>query len=235
MTLSTSCTESEYGDPFDIMGNAARLTNNWHRWRLGYFSNSEVVTVTSANAGQFALGVVSHGVSVPKIVRVARGDGNFYYLEFRQPFGSFDNFAVGDSAVNGVLMRVAPDQSNVRPLLLDGNPATTTFLDAAFGAGQTFMDSARGISIQVVSVSTSGAASSVVRWRAEPDADTDARSFANPVTDASPSPTPRRPHPIRRRHPIRRPSPHPIRRPHRIRHRHLLRRPIRTRRARPAT
>ena len=95
MTLSTSCTESEYGDPFDIMGSSARLTNNWHRWRLGYFSNSEVVTVTSANAGQLALGVVSHANSVPKIVRVARGDGNFYYLEFRQPFGSFDNFAVG--------------------------------------------------------------------------------------------------------------------------------------------
>ena len=96
VTLSTTCTESEYGDPFDIMGSAARLTNNWHRWRLGYFSNSEVVTVTSANAGQLTLGVVSQANSVPKIVRVARGDGNFYYLEFRQPFGSFDNFAVGD-------------------------------------------------------------------------------------------------------------------------------------------
>ena len=116
VTLSTSCTESEYGDPFDIMGSAARLTNNWHRWRLGYFSNSEVVTVTSANAGQLTLGVVSQANSVPKIVRVARGDGNFYYLEFRQPFGSFDNFAVGDSAVNGVLVRVAPDRTNVRPL-----------------------------------------------------------------------------------------------------------------------
>ena len=142
------------------MGSSARLTNNWHRWRLGYF--------TSRRGGRYryfgqrgkalpALGVVSHANPVPKIVRVARGDGNFYYLEFRQPFGSFDNFAAGDSAVKGVLMRVAPDQSNVRPLLPDGNPSTTTFLDAAFGAGQTFTDLARRISISVVSVSTSGA------------------------------------------------------------------------------
>ena len=54
------------------------------------------MTVTSANAGQLSLRVVSQALSVPKIVRVARGGGNFYYLEFRQPFGSFDNFAVGD-------------------------------------------------------------------------------------------------------------------------------------------
>lgn len=191
VTLSTTCTESEYGDPFDIMGNAARLTNNWHRWRLGYFSNSEVVTVTSANAGQLTLGVVSQAGSVPKIVRVDRGDGNFYYLEFRQPFGSFDNFGVGDSAVNGVLMRVAPDRSNVRPFLLDGNPATTTFADAAFGAGKTFTDSARGISIKVVSVSTSGAVVNV--------------SFGG---GPSPTPTPT-PHPSPTPTPTPNPSPTP--------------------------
>ena len=193
VTLSTSCTESEYGDPFDIMGSAARLTNNWHRWRLGYFTSSEVLTVTSANAGQLALGVVSHANSVPKIVRVARGDGNFYYLEFRQPFGSFDNFAAGDSAVNGVLMRVAPDQSNVRPLLLDGNPATATFIDAAFGAGQTFTDSARGISISVVSVSTSGAVVNVSFGGGPSPTPTPTPAPSptpTPTPDPSPTPTP---------------------------------------------
>ena len=202
VTLSTTCTESEYGDPFDIMGNAARLTNNWHRWRLGYFSNSEVVTVTSANAGQLTLGVVSQANSVPKIIRVARGDGNFYYLEFRQPFGSFDNFAVGSSAVNGVLVRVAPDRTNVRPLLLDGNPATSTFADAAFGPGQTFTNSARGISIGVVSVSTSGAVVNV--------------SFGGgPSPTPTPTPAPHQPRrPVRRRHPAhagrtQRPTPDP--------------------------
>ena len=221
--LSTSCTESEYGDPFDIMGNAARLTNSWHRWRLGYFTSSEVVTVTSANAGQRALGVVSHANSVPKIVRVARGDGKFYYLEFRQPFGSFDNFGAGDAAVNGVLVRVAPDMENVRPLLLDGNPATTTFADAAFGAGQTFTDSARGISIAVVSVSTSGAVVNV--------------SFGGgPSPTPTPTPAPS-PTPILRRRPRRRRArrPHRTRRQHRTPPRRLRPRPTRTRRRRPAT
>ena len=189
VTLSTSCTESEYGDPFDIMGSAARLTNNWHRWRLGYFSNSEVVTVTSANAGQRTLGVVSLANSVPKIIRVDRGDGNFYYLEFRQPFGSFDNFAVGDSVVNGVLVRVAPDRTNVRPLLLDGHPATTTFVDAAFGPGQTFTDSARGISIGVVSVSTSGAVVNV-SFGGGPSPSPTPTPGPSPTPTPGPSPTP---------------------------------------------
>ena len=157
VTLSSSCTETEYGDPFDIMGASSRLTNNWHRWRLKYFTSDEVTTVTSAVPGQYTVGVVSHTTSVHKIVRVARPDGKYYYLEFRQPFGAFDNFAAGDPAVNGVLIRIAPDKTNARPQLLDGTPATTSFKDAAFGAGQTFSDTANGITIAVTSVTTSGA------------------------------------------------------------------------------
>lgn len=157
VTLSDTCTESEYGDPFDIMGSSSRLTNHWHRWRLGYFTNDEVTTVTSASPGQYTVGVVSQATSVPKIVRVARGDGTFYYLEFRQPFGTFDNFAATDAAVNGVLVRIATDRTNTRPQLLDGTPATTTFSDAAFGSGKSLADTTRGITISVVSVSTSGA------------------------------------------------------------------------------
>ena len=161
VTLSSTCTESEYGDPFDIMGNAARLTNNWHRWRLGYFTSDEVTTVTSATAGQYTVGVVSQAASVPKIVRVARGDGTFYYLEFRQPFGAFDNFATTNSAVNGVLLRIATDRTNTIGKLLDATPATTSFADAAFLPGTSLVDATRGITISVVSVSASGAQVSV--------------------------------------------------------------------------
>ncbi len=157
VTLSGSCTETEYGDPFDIMGSSSRLTNHWHRWRLGYFTNDEVTTVTSANPGQHTIGVVSQATSVPKIVRVARGDGTFYYLEYRQPFGTWDNFASTNSAVNGVLVRIATDRTNTRAQLLDGSPATSTFSDAAFTAGKSLSDTTRGITINVVSVSASGA------------------------------------------------------------------------------
>ena len=176
VTLSTSCTESEYGDPFDIMGNAARLTNNWHRWRLGYFTNSEVVTVTSANAGQLALGVVSHAHSVPKIVRVARGDGNFYYLEFRQPFGVVRQLrgrgfggergprARGARPVEraAAAARREPGDDDVPRRGVRGRPDI-------HGFGAWDLDRGR------LGVDERGRRQRVVRWRAEPDADTDAQ------------------------------------------------------------
>lgn len=159
VTLSGECTESEYGDPFDIMGNSSRLTNNWHRWRLGYFTSDEVTTVTTATAGRHTVGVVSEAGSVPKIVRVPRGDGTtFYYLEFRQPYGTFDNFATTNSAVNGILLRIATEKgTNTIGKLLDATPATTSFADAAFLPGTSFTDATRGITISVVSVSAAGA------------------------------------------------------------------------------
>jgi chitodextrinase len=94
----------------------------------------------------------------PRLLRVARGDGNYLYLEFRQPSGAYDAFGASDPAVNGVIVRLAPDL-NVRTqsLLLDTTPSTSSFADAPLAAGMTFTDGVTGISITTVSVSSTGA------------------------------------------------------------------------------
>ena len=100
--------------------------------------------------------------SSPKLLRVARGNGTFLNLEFRQPVAKFDDFPSTDPAVNGVSVRVAPDISSiVQSQLIDGNPGTSTFADAPFGAGLSFTDPVSGITMTTVSVSAGGASVSI--------------------------------------------------------------------------
>jgi gametolysin peptidase M11/fibronectin type III domain protein len=156
--LSGSCSASEYGDPFSIMGSATkRHHNNWHRAQLGWAS--DIVTTSS---GIVTLTPTELGGS-PRLVRVPRGDGTYLNLEFRQPAGPFDDFAASDPVVNGVSVRVAPDLGSlVQSKLIDGTPGSPGgFADAALGAGASFTDPLSGITITVVSVSPAGASVSI--------------------------------------------------------------------------
>ena len=158
VTWSTSCSASEYGDPFTIMGSAsARHHNNWHRAQLGWLPAQTVTT-----SGIYSLAPAELSTTTPRLLRVARGDGTYLNLEFRQPSASFDTFSSGDPVVNGVSIRIAPDLSSlVQSKLLDANPATATFADAPFGAGLPFTDPLSGITVMPVSVSPGGASVSV--------------------------------------------------------------------------
>jgi chitodextrinase len=163
--LSSSCTVDEYGDPFDVMGTSAqRHVQSWHRRQLGFLGTTDQLTVTQS--GRYTVATAQVGGGTPRIVRIARPSGDFYYLEFRQPFGLYDNFTATAAAVNGVMVRVAPDVKRLQSRLLDMNPSTTTFSDAALLVGQTFTDTASGISVTTVAVGTTGA---TVRVQFGPD------------------------------------------------------------------
>ncbi len=158
-TFTGSCSQSEYGDPFTVMGAAqTRHHVNWHRAQLGWLP--DVQTVTASGTYLVAPAELS---GTPRLVRVARSDGTYLNLEFRQPWGTvFDNFAAGDPVVNGVSIRIAPATSTiVQSKLVDANPSTTTFSDAALGVGKTVVDPTTGVSITTVSVGPSGASVSI--------------------------------------------------------------------------
>ena len=93
------------------------------------------------------------------MVRVPRGNGQYYYLEYRQPYGSyFDNFSSTDPAVNGVTLRLAPDYPTItQSLLLDATPATMTFADAPLAVGKSVTDPDASITFTTVSVSSTTA------------------------------------------------------------------------------
>ncbi|MBM2822070.1 MAG: hypothetical protein HW413_816 [Thermoleophilia bacterium] len=157
-TFTGTCTQSEYGDPFTVMGGAqTRHHNNWHRAQLGW--NSDTQTVTTS--GTYLL-TPAELTGTPRMLRVARGDGTYLNLEFRQPWGIFDNFSAGDSVVNGVSIRIAPSTSSlVQSKLVDANPSTSSFSDAALALGQAVTDPLTNVSITTLSVGPAGASVSI--------------------------------------------------------------------------
>jgi hypothetical protein len=157
-TFTGSCTQSEYGDPFTVMGGAqTRHHVNWHRAQLGWFADTQTVTTS----GTYAL-APAELTGTPRMLRVARGDGTYLNLELRQPWGIFDNFSASDSVVNGVSIRIAPELTSlVQSKLVDANPGTATFSDAALGVGQSVTDPLTGVSITTLSVGPAGASVSV--------------------------------------------------------------------------
>jgi M6 family metalloprotease-like protein len=157
-TIGTTCTRLEYGDPFDVMGSGPRLLNGFHRAQLGFLGSGTTRTVTTS--GDYLLSPLLPTGGGDKVIRIARGDGTDYSLDFRQPFGTvFDTFGASDPVVNGVGLHLttSPGQSLDNPMLLDATPSTSTFSDAALAVGATFVDTARGIQITTLSVSSTGA------------------------------------------------------------------------------
>jgi len=159
VTISSpdKCDRIEYGDPFSVMGGTTRQWTNWNRAQVGWIP--EKITITKAGTYTVAPAELS---AQPRLLRVARGDGNYFFFEFRQPSGAYDNFSPTDPAVNGVLIRLAPDTTTVaQSALVDMTPATSTRNDAALLVGQTFSDPVSGISVTTTAVAAQGATISV--------------------------------------------------------------------------
>ena len=159
--ISSTCTSSEYGDPFDVMGSSTNHMNNFQKGKIGYYDPANTVTVTSD--GTFTLDDIetsSTGVQVIRIPKDYDSNGNvlkYYYLEYRQPFG-FDSFSPTSQVVNGVTIRIAPPYTTVtQTQLLDSTPSTSTFSDATFLPGSIFEDPINGVIVRPLSKTTDNA------------------------------------------------------------------------------
>jgi chitodextrinase len=148
-----NCSKNEYGDQFDVMGGSARHINDWHRAILGFTSDVQKVSAD----GTYTLAPVENETGSPHALRIARGDGTYFDLEYRQPYGIFDAFSPSSPAVNGVMIRKVGSASTAKTVLLDTTPQTPSFDDAPLAAGQTFVDPTTGIMVKTLSVSSTGA------------------------------------------------------------------------------
>lgn len=173
----------EYGDPFDVMGDAFRRPwpfqfNNFHTTQAGWISSGTVETVTTSGDYDFlSTKSTSGGTTSLRIPR--SGTNQYYYLEYRRPSGQFDSFGSGDAVVNGISIRLAPDFSFKKPsYLLDNNPTTATFNDAALGVGKTFDDG----NVQITTLRLHGDIGASVRILF--------RGTSLPPTPPPPGPTP---------------------------------------------
>jgi hypothetical protein len=156
VSISSSCTSSEYGDPFDVMGRGYRHFNAFHKGRAGLFVASN--TATASQDGTFTIAPIEVSTNAVQSLRVPiRGTSLFYYVEFRRS-GGFDTFSSTASVTRGVLIHRAPAYTTLdRPQLIDTTPSTTSFDDAALQVGRTFVDATAGVSIRLDSIGADGA------------------------------------------------------------------------------
>lgn len=201
VSISEHCEHDEYGDPFDVMGAIApRHISNWNKYHLAFLDPAEspLGTTFTVGAGTFELTLAPQEQPLAGTVQTVRipdpsqppifaGPSTleeaYYYLEFRQPFGLFDDFSPADAVVNGVSIRIAPDPSSIRRShLIDATPETPDFFDAALGVGRTFVDRDQCLAITTLGVSPDGASIRIERESDGSDPSQPAGVYAEPIS-----------------------------------------------------
>jgi hypothetical protein len=147
------CTYTEYGDGFDVMGSSSALMSSWHRAKLGQQPTD--ARVTAAVDGNYTIDAANDSsADDPRLLLVPRQVGSslmtqYFAVELRSTFGTFDTFASSSFQVSGVTIRLVPDFSQVeQSQLLDTHPGTGAgFSDSALQPGETFVDPLSGVRI----------------------------------------------------------------------------------------
>jgi hypothetical protein len=137
--LDGSCSRSEYGDGYAIMGNnrAGHLSAP-HKVELGYIGTTGH-KVHKGGTATYTLSPYATTGGTTYAVKVAATPKRTYWLEWRQPVG-FDA-AFGTGITGGALVHTAyPSDYGCDSCLLDMAPSTTTYGDSALGVGQTYTD-----------------------------------------------------------------------------------------------
>jgi hypothetical protein len=159
VVLSDQCSVKEYGDPFDNMGGKLRQVSAYHKARLGWIPAANVRALTKT--GTYTLLSAETAASGSQALTIPYGSipgafGDYSYsIEYRRPYGRFDNFAETSPVVNGVSIRLVPSALYRQTRLLDMTPETSGVGDGALVSGNTFLDPRHGVQITTVSASPS--------------------------------------------------------------------------------
>ena len=182
--ISSNCTQqSEYGDPFDVMGSTLRQLDAPHHVEAELWPADAVVDVRHTGSYHVAPLESATGERALRIKRFAAGPGaGSYYVELRRPLGAFDSaFGPANSSIDGVLVHldrldangdgsVEQYHSQLVNTTASGNPAS-----AVLTVGQSFTDSANGLTVTLTALDATGATVGVT-FAAEPAADVEAPS-----------------------------------------------------------
>lgn len=173
VAISSTCTSSEYGDPFSTMGNATRRMASWHLQQLGYTQPSNVQSVTTG--GTYTVRSTLGQTTDPQLLKIPRAPAGspaeYYFVDLRAPGGVFDSYSITDPAVNGVTIRIGYGPTiRSQSKLIDTTPDSRTnsaqdFLDAPLAPGRTFSDG--NVSVTTTQIS-GGVATVQVAWEGPP-------------------------------------------------------------------
>jgi M6 family metalloprotease-like protein len=155
--ISEACLSPGYADGWDEMGGAFDYLvhfGGYHKEIYGWFNSGNIVTVTAS--GKYNISPVELSTNAPVILKVPRGNGEYYYVETRSKIG-FDA-PLPDNAVNGALIKISPTVINGGDShLIDATPNSNTqdeyldFQNAGFVLNKVFKDDYRGIKITPLS------------------------------------------------------------------------------------
>jgi len=152
--IGPTCTRSEYGDPFDTMGNALRQFNAPGKASILAWLTGGSIATRSSGSATYTLSPLESGSGLRALQLPTSVSGRTYWVEFRQATG-FDSGLSGNANVmNGALIHLAPSAVGGTDLL-DMTPGTSGFSDAALDVGNAFTDPAAGLTITTVSKSGS--------------------------------------------------------------------------------
>jgi len=157
VTIGGTCTKSEYGDPFEIMGNnRAMHFNAAHKDDLGYLPAGTVRT-QKRGVMTYTLQPLATAGAQTYAVKVEAGATRSYWVEFRQATGFDAGLAGNTNVLNGALVHLgSPNDYGCDTCIIDMTPATSAFTDGALEVGSTFVDDATGTAIGVLAKSASG-------------------------------------------------------------------------------
>ncbi len=172
-TISTNCTVTDYGDPFDTMGAVDGLYYNVrNKDYLGFLaarnikvvSTSGTYTLKSGNVpitqSQNAIAAGIYAIKIPIGNSGGQGNSLYYYLESRDAT-KWDS-GISALAQSGITIRLgindnAPiyhnngtlnsQDSSSKSYIVDTHSSTSTFSDAPLQLGETFYDQGRNLKI----------------------------------------------------------------------------------------
>ncbi|MBO9532002.1 MAG: hypothetical protein J7513_03400 [Solirubrobacteraceae bacterium] len=210
---ATDVPMTEYGDPFDMMGTfsygfawrGTELLSSWRRAQSLELAAAGEQTVTTAGTYTLQSAMATSGT---RLIRIARGTGGSemaeFALEYRPSSSPFDQWSADElSPPGGVLVRLTPTlNTSGLSYLLDATPNTrqpyvhpsddqfrTAWRDAGLRPGRTIRDTASGINIRVVTISSGTATVQLSGGPLGALPTTTPTPTATPGPTASPTPT----------------------------------------------
>jgi len=163
--LGKTCTTITYGDTADMMGNyRAAHFNPFEKELLGWLNDGVSPPITTvAASGRYRIEPYSAASLGPKAIRIPRGNGNYYYLEYRQPIGFDSVLATTGNLTRGVIVRTGSPADPASSRQLDMTPGTSTtssyteLADGALEVGRSYTDAAAGITLSLAAADSTGA------------------------------------------------------------------------------
>jgi hypothetical protein len=185
--LTGSCTQSEYGDPIDVMGNAGanRHYSAAHKATLGWLPPAQVVTVNSGSQAVTLAPSENPQAGGTQLVKVQAPNGTVYGVEKRGSSGY-------DSGLTGVwIRRLGMSSSNGDDTtLLDMTPGSSGgFGDGNLAAGQSFTDSTSGVTITTNSETATSASVTATVGGTPPTSTTTTTKATTTTTTIKPTTT----------------------------------------------